>query len=114
MAFSESIHSCEICGRLYDDEKTPESVADKDPTGLGDADHPLPTGSIIKASLCYPCAYQERLQRMISRGSIDPECDFCQREFLSHLRLDPFAPRHTAMDTCRSGKRPHCTCDTCF
>lgn len=23
-------------------------------------------------------------------------------------------PRHKASDFCRSGKRPHCTCDTCF
>jgi hypothetical protein len=25
-----------------------------------------------------------------------------------------FAPRHKASDYCMSGRRPHCTCDTCF
>lgn len=25
-----------------------------------------------------------------------------------------FAPPHTAMSSCRSGGRNHCTCDTCF
>jgi hypothetical protein len=25
-----------------------------------------------------------------------------------------FQPGHTASSYCRSGKRPHCTCDTCF
>jgi hypothetical protein len=25
-----------------------------------------------------------------------------------------FAPQHKASEGCRSGKRAHCTCDTCF
>jgi hypothetical protein len=25
-----------------------------------------------------------------------------------------FQPAHKPMDSCQSGKRPHCTCDTCF
>jgi len=27
---------------------------------------------------------------------------------------DGFGPRHEASRRCESGKRPHCTCDTCF
>jgi hypothetical protein len=25
-----------------------------------------------------------------------------------------FGPKHDASPRCESGKRPHCTCDTCF
>lgn len=38
-------------------------------------------------------------------------CDYCRRLALAR---EDFAPRHTASDRCRSGKRAHCTCDTCF
>lgn len=27
---------------------------------------------------------------------------------------DPHGPRHLASSRCQSGKRPHCTCDTCY
>jgi len=40
-------------------------------------------------------------------------CSFCD-----HMRADwgpgGFFPSHTAMRGCESGKRNHCTCDTCF
>lgn len=37
------------------------------------------------------------------------ECAYCDRD-----GDDPMMPRHTASERCESGKRPHCTCDTCF
>lgn len=35
-------------------------------------------------------------------------CDGWRRENIE------FHPDHYAMPTCRSGRRPHCTCRTCF
>lgn len=37
------------------------------------------------------------------------ECPTCD-----HYRNDDMMPSHTASDRCESGKRNHCTCDTCF
>lgn len=37
------------------------------------------------------------------------ECNYCD----SH-RDDQMMPSHTASENCESGKRPHCTCDTCY
>lgn len=54
---------------------------------------------------------KKEVELLIARGIIDPACKGCA-EFLA----DPnaFAPRHKASDHCRSGKHPHCSCDTCF
>lgn len=60
---------------------------------------------------------EEKIERLEKNGCIDPECDFCQKTFYPKLRTTgerAFAPSHTAMSHCRSGKRPHCTCDGCF
>lgn len=37
------------------------------------------------------------------------ECAYCD-----NWGDDPMMPRHAASERCESGKRPHCTCDTCF
>lgn len=58
---------------------------------------------------------QEQIKRMEATGAIDPDCDYCRHEF--YARDNPvhvFAPRHTASSRCESGRRSHCTCDTCF
>jgi hypothetical protein len=39
------------------------------------------------------------------------ECPFCDRE---RARGNMTHPSHDASDRCESGKRPHCTCDTCW
>jgi hypothetical protein len=60
---------------------------------------------------------EEQLRRWEREGMLDPECAFCQREVYAatdKMPEDVFAPRHKALETCRSGRRPHCTCDTCF
>jgi hypothetical protein len=63
---------------------------------------------------------QERIARWEACGDLDPNCDFCRREFYDQpqpvgQRVElPFMPRHKAMPHCRSGKHDHCTCDTCF
>lgn len=37
------------------------------------------------------------------------ECSYCDEH-----RNDSMMPSHTASSRCESGKRPHCTCDTCY
>lgn len=39
------------------------------------------------------------------------QCPECDRERAAGVW---FHPPHDASDTCRSGKHPHCTCDSCF
>lgn len=56
---------------------------------------------------------EQRIARWEAMGSIAPGCPSC-REFYDHPTLDAFAPRHRASRYCRSGGRPHCTCDLCF
>ncbi|HEX7784769.1 MAG TPA: hypothetical protein VF653_00980 [Methylomirabilota bacterium] len=65
----------------------------------------------------------EFVKRMEQAGELDPECAYCQAEqyaYLGQLAYDGEAPRlqhapsHKPSDRCESGKRPHCTCDTCF
>lgn len=38
-------------------------------------------------------------------------CSYCEREKLAG---NTHFPRHHASPRCESGKRYHCTCDTCF
>lgn len=56
---------------------------------------------------------QERLDRWQVLGTYDPACTYCL-EMREHPTLNAFMPSHKASPRCRSGHRPHCTCDTCF
>lgn len=50
-------------------------------------------------------------------GDLDPNCETCRTHFYPAIRAGkgmPFAPRHRASSMCPSGKRTHCSCDTCF
>lgn len=50
-----------------------------------------------------------------AKGWLDPNCPGCQEFYKSPgLPSDVFAPSHKASNECESGKRAHCTCDTCF
>lgn len=55
----------------------------------------------------------ERLARWTTLGTYDPECKACE-ELAAHPTLGAFMPPHKPVSTCRSGSRPHCTCDACF
>ena len=51
-------------------------------------------------------------------GAIVPGCPGC-RDFYTGVLAGYafsmiFAPRHVPSLRCESGRRPHCTCDTCF
>ena len=62
---------------------------------------------------------EEYIRELENKGMLDPNCRTCQNVFYPAIRngmqyTDIFAPRHKASPRCRSGKYPHCTCDTCF
>ncbi len=60
---------------------------------------------------------EQAIARLEASGDLDPGCAFCQREIYSQTQAMPqdvFCPRHKASSRCQSGKRAHCTCDTCF
>jgi len=47
----------------------------------------------------------------ITRRQFADECEYC-REKKKEGQL--FFPLHDPSPRCESGKKPHCTCDTCF
>jgi phage FluMu protein Com len=59
---------------------------------------------------------EEALARMESQGMLDPKCPGCQEAYqvLDRMPFNVFMPSHKASKYCKSGKRPHCTCDACF
>lgn len=61
---------------------------------------------------------EKAIKDLEKEGKLDPNCKGCE-EFYEQMRKGKqfwtiFAPRHKASESCRSGKRNHCTCDTCF
>lgn len=52
-------------------------------------------------------------ERYLKTGHLAPsgECSMCDR---FRTGDDPMMPHHEASDRCQSGKRSHCTCDTCY
>lgn len=61
----------------------------------------------------------EHIKKLEEAGELDPNCKGCQEIFYPKLRegkelWEIFAPKHKPSISCRSGKYPHCTCDTCF
>lgn len=57
----------------------------------------------------------EQIARWERLGWLDPQCPGCREFYSSPWKpSEVFAPRHKAMDSCQSGKHPHCTCDGCF
>lgn len=61
----------------------------------------------------------EYIKELEQRKLINPTCKTCIEIFYPQINIgkrisDIFAPRHQASSRCESGKRNHCTCDTCF
>ena len=52
-------------------------------------------------------------ERQVIMGRRAPigECSLCDR---ARETGDPAMPSHTAKERCQSGRRNHCTCDTCY
>lgn len=58
----------------------------------------------------------EKIREAVKSGAIALDCERC-KPAIEALRAGgqiPFGPDHQASPRCRSGQRPHCTCDTCF
>jgi hypothetical protein len=47
-------------------------------------------------------------ERAIAAGTIAEGCTYCEQHWPGMM------PSHTASPRCQSGRRNHCTCDTCF
>lgn len=78
-----------------------------------DAGHGLCDGEYCRHSECdcwtrFERAVEEQLQQQI----VDA-CSYCQREKAERRGTSPM-PNHFASPNCESGKRDHCTCDTCY
>lgn len=56
---------------------------------------------------------EQRIARLEAAGIIFPDCSGC-RVWYEGAQAYPMAPSHEASAYCESGKRPHCTCDSCF
>lgn len=56
---------------------------------------------------------EQAIKRLEEAGVIFPDCKECE-VFYGESGPYAFAPRHKAMSSCKSGKRDHCTCETCF
>lgn len=54
---------------------------------------------------------EEKIGRLVRERYIFRDCRGCDVFFDNP---DAMAPRHNASSRCQSGKRPHCTCDTCW
>lgn len=71
-----------------------------------------------RARLNYvPETRDEQLARWEREGALDPTCTMCREEVYARtdtMPADVWMPRHQASSRCQSGKRAHCTCDTCF
>lgn len=61
----------------------------------------------------YPAteSVEQRVARLERDGIIVRNCILCAPFFKNP---DAMGPRHNASDGCESGKRNHCSCDTCF
>lgn len=62
---------------------------------------------------------EETREEMIARwerdGLLDPNCPGCKEYYDNPGKpTGVFTPSHNASPRCESGKRPHCTCDSCF
>lgn len=61
---------------------------------------------------------REVLNRWETEGISVPTCRGCEVFYEAVARgempYNVFASRHRASKECKSGKRPHCTCDSCF
>lgn len=62
----------------------------------------------------------DQIKYLEELGDLSPKCLSCQDLYAFYRKQwqpgmsAPMAPRHRASALCESGKRPHCTCNTCF
>lgn len=56
------------------------------------------------------------IKKMESDGNLSKDCLWCADVYEATDRMpwEVFMPPHKASSSCASGKRPHCSCGTCF
>lgn len=58
---------------------------------------------------------EEAIARWEREGWLDRDCPGCQDFYtFTGYPFDYHAPNHKASPGCESGKRPHCTCASCW
>ena len=60
---------------------------------------------------------EEQIARWEREGFLDPNCKGCAYIYRATDRMPAdvqAGPSHYVSPGCRSGRYPHCTCDTCF
>lgn len=86
------------------------------------------TEGVGVAGFCAPCGaldFQRRTgyvpetrEQKIARGEREgwlvSDCLGCKERYEAKDPTSVFVPNHQASTRCESGRRPHCTCDTCF
>jgi hypothetical protein len=73
----------------------------------------LPNGLWIEKEWKKPTR-EEIIKWLEDRGSLVPGCLGCQERYEAVNPFSVLAPNHEASRFCESGKRNHCTCDSCF
>jgi hypothetical protein len=59
---------------------------------------------------------ESSIRRLEALEVLSPNCNRCAPvyEAIRNGTNLPSGPSHKASEWCKSGKHPHCTCDTCF
>lgn len=60
------------------------------------------------------CGIADIRKHLEAIGALVPGCPGCQERYDAPDPLMVMAPSHKPSSSCKSGKRPHCTCDACF
>ncbi len=68
----------------------------------------------MSAAILTPETREQKIARLEALGMLDSACPGCRERYEAKDPTSVFAPNHKASDRCRSGKRPHCSCDTCW
>lgn len=55
--------------------------------------------------------HQRQMDILKVQSEANPDCSRCRQFLEEGLTL---SPRHTASVRCQSGRRSHCSCETCF
>lgn len=58
---------------------------------------------------------EDAIKRLEAMGYLDPACPGCAERYAHPgMPFDVMGPNHKASNGCESGKRAHCSCDSCF
>lgn len=88
--------------KFYADQKSGISTAPREKYYSAD------TSEAYRIALSAEREVFEEAKQKFGNNRAHPDCDYC-------LQVSVFGgPGHETSPRCRSGRSPHCTCDTCF